>query len=122
MRPSLNLNVGSEQSESTPVIQRGKLLCYRMFDMADEIRLDEAERVLAAVPAGPGGKRVRLSRQASEYLVFVAPPLNVGLGRSSIEIPRLGRAVEAEMSARVYDYGAASVLFEISIQPGTRFA
>ena len=46
-------------------------------------------------------------------------PLEVAVGRCTIHMPRLGRDLEATCTARVFDFGAISFLYEIDIEPGT---
>ena len=100
----------------TFVVRRGRLLCYRVLDIGDEVQLEHADRLLRGTP---GHRRVRPSRQGSESLAFAAPPLSVDAGRRSIDLPRAGRRVLADVAVHVYDYGAASVAFDLEIQAGT---
>jgi len=104
-------------SDGSPTVLRGRILCYRIFDIGDEIDLDRAEALLAG---SPGRKRARLSREGSEALAFASPPLDVGMGRRQLHLPRLGQAIEAEISARFFDFAAVSVLFDVAIPPGTK--
>jgi hypothetical protein len=94
------------------VIERGKILCYRVFDAGDTIALDIAEKSLAA-------KRVELGGPLVEGLMIPVRPLEVTLGRAVIPMPELGRDLEAACSARIFDFGAISLLYEIDIEPGT---
>jgi len=104
-------------SDGSPKVLRGRILCYRLFDVGDVIHLDHAERILAH---SPGLKRARLSREGAESLAFASPPLDVAVGRRAIALPKIGREIEVEVSARFFDYAAISVLFEVPIAPGTR--
>jgi len=94
------------------VIERGKILCYRVFDAGDTIALDVAEKTLAA-------KRVEIGGPLVEGLVMPVRPLEVAVGRCTIPMPKLGRDLEAVCSARIFDFGAISFLYEIDIEPGT---
>jgi hypothetical protein len=98
------------------IVRRGSILCYRIFDVGNELLLDRAEELLA------GTSRVKLSRSGSEVLSFASHPLNVGLGRRPLELEKLGRTFSSEASARLFDYGAVSVLFQIDITPDTPLA
>lgn len=104
-------------SDGSPTVLRGRILCYRIFDIGDEIDLDRAEALLAGAP---GKRRARLSREGSEALAFTSPPLDVGMGRRTFHLPKLGREIEAEVAARFFDFAAVSVLFEVPIPPGTK--
>jgi hypothetical protein len=96
------------------VIERGKILCYRVFDAGDTIALDVAEKTLAA-------KRVDIGGPLVEGLVMPVRPLEVAVGRCTVSMPKLGRELVAECSARIFDFGAISFLYEIEIEPGTTF-
>lgn len=96
-------------------IDRGRILCYRIFDVADEIALDAAEQTLLG---SKGKHRVRPTRQGSESMAFRAPPLGVPLGARTIELPAAGPR-QFEVFVRLYESGAATVIFETEIAPGT---
>jgi hypothetical protein len=97
------------------LVQRGRLICYRIFDVGDEIALERAQKALAA------GRRVALSRDGAKALVFATPPLDVKVGSRKVELSSAGR-VDVEVSTRLFDYGAVSVAMELSIHPGTDLA
>jgi hypothetical protein len=103
---------------SDAAVKRGAVLAYRVFDAADEIALDAAERRLAGQK---GERRARVGKRGAttEALTFTSPPLEVGLGRHPLAVA--GLELEAELSARVFEYGAISISFEIDIEPGTTF-
>jgi hypothetical protein len=94
------------------VIERGKILCYRVYDAGDEIALDVAEKTLAA-------KRVEIVGPLVEGLVMPVRPLEVDIGERTIAMPKLGRDLVARCSARIFDFGAISLLYEIDVEPGT---
>ena len=96
----------------SPVIERGRMLCYRVFDTGDTIALDVAERLLGAKRVVVGGPRV-------DGLVIPVRPLEVHLDDCVIEIARAGRVVTAACSAHVFDFGAISFLYDIPIEAGT---
>jgi hypothetical protein len=95
-------------------VERGRLICYRIFDVGDEIRLEQAQTALSA------GRRMTLSRDGAQALVFAAPPLDVKLGTR--KVPLSSGGVDVEVSTRLFDYGAVSVAMELSIHPGTDLA
>ncbi len=101
---------------SLVVVRRGRILCYRVFDVGSEILLDDVER------AGLAGKRAALSRDGAQALVFAAPPLDVELGSRKTEILAGRREVEVTICARLFDYGAVSIEIEVPIAPGTDLA
>lgn len=94
------------------VLEKATVLCYRLYDVADEIDLAVAESILAR-----DARRLRLSRAGAEYLMFPNPPLVVGLGRRPLALP--GGAVEVEARARLFDFGAASIVLSVPVSSGT---
>lgn len=93
------------------VVERGMFLCYRIFDIADEIDLARAQAVLSR-----DARRMKLTRAGSEYLQLPDPPLTVELGRHPLELRSRVAAVEAV--ARVFSHGAASIILRVPIPPG----
>src|SRR5688572_11543283 len=86
-----------------PAFQRGWLVCHRLFDVGDEIALDELvprlgnERVRRMTI---GGKRDRA------FDVSVAP---VGLDLGTRPFPALGPlGVKTRLRAHFFNYGVAS--------------
>ena len=94
------------------VLEKASILCYRLYDVADEIDLAVAESLLAR-----DARRLRLSRAGAEYLMLSNPPLVVGLGRRSLALP--GGTVEVDARARLFDYGAASIVLSVPVPAGT---
>lgn len=97
-------------------VERGRFLCYRLFDIGDECDLRRAEELLGVEREGP--RRLRLTRAGSESLDLTSPPLDVGLGLKRIGLRSDGVA-DAAVSARLLDYGNLSVRFELEIPSGT---
>jgi hypothetical protein len=97
-------------------IERGKILAYRVFDAGEEIALDVAEQRIA------GSKRLEIASPLTEGLLIAVRPLEIQLATCELTLPRVNEKVSAKCSARVFDFGAVSVLYEIDIDPGTTFA
>jgi len=93
------------------VLEKAAILCYRLYDVADEIDLAVAESLLAR-----DVRRLRLSRSGAEFLLLPNPPLVVGLGRRSLALPE-GK-IEVEARARLFDHGAASIVLGVPVAPG----
>lgn len=93
------------------MIEKGSLLCYRVFDAGDTIALETAERLL-------GARRVEMGGPLVEGIVMPVRPLEVDLGPCDLVLEKLGRTLHAKCTARVFDFGAISVLYEIPIEPG----
>jgi hypothetical protein len=90
----------------------GEAIVYRLYDVGYAIALDRAVDLLAS--AAP--ERRRPSRGEAQTIQIPNPPVTVGLGSETIEIE--GRPVEAEMSARVFDFGVVSLRARVSAHPG----
>jgi hypothetical protein len=99
-------------------VKRGHILSYRLFDVADEIRLDLAESLAKDWPR----RRIALAVDAQQSMMFATSPLVITLGKRKLELPRADTNIEAEVTARLFDYGAISVLFELTLAPGTDLA
>jgi hypothetical protein len=96
-------------------VEDGLILAYRIFDVGNEIHLEAAEKLLEDAP---GRKRARLTREGAKCLEFSVPPLDVALGRRPVTLTS-GRSLEADLTARLFDYGAVSILFEWPIPTGS---
>jgi hypothetical protein len=91
----------------------GEVLVYRLFDLADALDLSHAEKLVAAPRS-----RLRLaSAQSSTAVEIPRPPLTVELGPRPL--PLASGAREAVASARLFDYGVASVCYRLPVAPGT---
>lgn len=99
------------------VIRRGKLLCFRILDIGDEVLLDAAEKCLL----GPGAdaRRLKLSRAASQALSFKAAPLEVALGVWPMPVLPGGGSVATTVFGRIFDHGNVAIRFELEVPPGT---
>ncbi|MGH7440475.1 MAG: hypothetical protein ACRENE_32695 [Polyangiaceae bacterium] len=96
------------------VVDRGCIIAYRLFDVGDAIALDGAE----ALARNGAGRRLALRREGARSLVFAAPPLDLDLGARTLALPGT-KQCEARAFAQLFDYGAASISYEIPIPPGT---
>ena len=97
----------------------GDIVIYRLFDVGYAIALDRALDLLAT--SGPERRRP----MRSEALAFQIPnpPVAVGLGSAQLDID--GRAVHADVSARVFDFGVVSLRARIAVDvdlPWSAFA
>ena len=92
-------------------VEDGTVRIYRILDVADGVDLARAE-ALAAAPTS----RMRLVSPRSA-IEIAEPPLRLRLGSRAVEIAGRSRAVEVQAS--LFDYGVASLLFELPVAPGT---
>jgi hypothetical protein len=94
------------------VIERGRILCYRVYDAGDTIALDVAEKKLE-------GRRFVMGGPLAEGLVMPVRPLEVHVGECVLQIAKVGRVLTADCTARIFEFGAVSFLYDIAIEPGT---
>ena len=90
----------------------GEAIVYRLFDVGYAIALDRALDLLAS--SGP--ERRRPTRGEAQTIQIPNPPVTVGLGAESIEVD--GRPVQAELSARVFDFGVVSLRAKVIAHAG----
>ncbi len=92
----------------------GTAIVYRLYDVGYEIRLDRALDLLAAsAPA-----RVRPVRGEAQALQIANPPLTVILGHERVALAGFGPPRDAEVSARIFDFGVVSLRLRIDAPPG----
>jgi len=94
------------------VFEKAHVLCYRTFDIAEEINLEQARRVISA-----DARRLKLGRENSQYLQLPNPPLAFELGRRALAL-RHG-PVTVDVTARLFDHGAASIILRVPVPPDT---
>ncbi|MGQ0647363.1 MAG: hypothetical protein ACT4P7_07305 [Gemmatimonadaceae bacterium] len=85
----------------------GKAVAYRLYDVGYSISLPRALDLLAA--SAPD--RVRPIRGEAAALQIQNPPIGVVLGSERIVID--GQALDAEVAARVFDFGVVSLRLKI---------
>ncbi|HET9982427.1 MAG TPA: hypothetical protein VFQ38_02520 [Longimicrobiales bacterium] len=100
---------------SEPRVEAGAVTVLRLYDVAYAIDLAAAERLAGAETAAVA--RVRLARAEPKAIDFGIPPVEIGLG--PVELG----AEMATAHARVYDFGAVSLLLRVPIAgvPWTEF-
>src|SRR5580698_8024045 len=84
------------------IVREGRLLAYRLLDVADEIDLLTVETKVQ----GGATRRGALKGEGARSLVISAPPLELALGRTAVALPRSRAKLDAEVSAHLFDYGA----------------
>ncbi len=96
------------------VFEKAHALCYRIYDIADEIDLEKARQALAQ-----DARRLKLSRENSQYIQLPNPPVAYELGRRVLAL-RAG-PVTVDSTARLFDHGAASIIITVPIPEGCSF-
>src|SRR2546423_7193502 len=88
------------------IFQKAHVLCYRLFDVAKGLNLDQARALLSA-----DSRRLKLTREGSEMIFLPNPPLTVQLARKSL--PLAHAAVSVDVTARIFDHGAISIILKV---------
>lgn len=96
------------------IIKKGKILIYRVFDIAHEVSLSEAEKILAK---DIKGRRVSLGRDPHKTIVIKEPPLTLDLGEEPVKID--SKPFKGHLSAKLWNYGALSVCMTLEIPENT---
>ena len=97
----------------------GETIVYRLFDVGYAIHLDRASELLSS--SAP--ERLRPVRGEALAIQIPNPPLTIGLGTETITLA--GERREAEISARIFDFGVVSMRARIVSPTGvpwSRFA
>jgi hypothetical protein len=101
-----------------PGIASGQVLLYAIFDVADEADLPAVEAILrrAADTSPAQVRRLQLERQRSS-VTFANAPVALQLGERMLQ---LGAAAHtAAVVAKIYDFGALTILWSVNIPFGT---
>lgn len=91
-------------------VQSGALIVHRLLDVADAMDLARAEALWLA-HAGGQTRRSRLATAAADELAFEVPPALLVLPAQTIELD--GCATPAELTARLYDFGAVALALRV---------
>jgi hypothetical protein len=95
------------------VVQSGQVVALRLFDLAYEIDLKQAEAVWARRAQG-GSARSRLVRTPAKAVSFGVPPLTLDLGPVALEVG--DGLVAAVATVRLYDFGIAALALRILVR------
>jgi hypothetical protein len=90
----------------------GAAIVYRLYDVGDEIALDRALDLLAS--SAP--ERVRPVRGEGQAIQVKNPPITVILGTENVAVA--GERLDAEVSARIFDFGVVSLRLRIPAPAG----
>jgi hypothetical protein len=95
-------------------VARGSIIIYRIFDVAEEYDLRRIEETLTTAGSS---SRLKLARSTGRALILRDAPLTLALGTTDV---RIGKdAAKAELFARVWSYGVASLQFRVPVEQGT---
>lgn len=97
---------------ATVTVRSGELVALRLFDMAYAIDLPRAEAAWLA-HVGGASRRSRLASAPPKAIAFDVPPLMLAL--EPIELILDGVAVNAQVSARLYDFGVIALAVRVAV-------
>jgi hypothetical protein len=89
---------------------KGSVVVLMLYDVCEEIRLEELRRILGAQPAG---RKPSFKHPAPEYVRFERPPVVEPLERFA-----LGTGEEWQGQLKYYDYGVICVELEAPFEGG----
>lgn len=89
---------------------------YRLYDIAEEIKLDTVENILAQ---NKPTTRMRLARIRPKSMQFKNPPVTVELDGGRVELPQ--GSFSTAVTAKIYDLGVVSIVQRILLPPGTGY-
>jgi len=95
-------------------VKKGKILVYRVFDIGSEIDLEKVEKLLEDKKTK---ERFKLDRKHNMSLFISMTPVAIQLG--SVEMKLQDKKIQAELTAKVWHFGSASLCFQIPIEDGT---
>jgi hypothetical protein len=104
-------NTGGINDGAADLRVAGDATAYRLLDVGYSISLDRARELLAA--SAP--ERIRPGRSEAAALQIKSPPLSLLLGHERLVVG--GREYDAEVAARIYDFGAISLRVRVLL-PG----
>jgi hypothetical protein len=87
-------------------------LCYRIYDVAEEIDLGRAATLLPK-----NVTRVAFARAGSEYIQLSNPPLSIDLGQRVLALK--DGEINVQVTARLFDHGAMSIIVRVPIVAGS---
>lgn len=89
-------------------ILKGSIIIYRLFDISWWLDLEKVEKRV------DGAQRLRIERKRfSRAFHFANPPVTVNMGSISWEYD--GKSFDIQRYAKLYDYGALSVITEVPV-------
>ena len=101
------------QDAVQPIVAEGEIITYRLFDIAYAVDLDRAEKILARRPSARGTRR-RLNATPPKAVAYDAPPVVLSLEPVLLSIN--GSPLEANVTGRLYDFGAVSLAIGLAVR------
>lgn len=90
----------------------GSAVVYRLYDVGYEVRLERASSLVASGSVG----RARPVQREAQAILIRNPPVTVNLGTEPVVVH--GQIVDAELSARIFDFGVVSLRLRVPAPAG----
>ena len=95
-------------------VEKATVLCYRIYEIAEEIDLERARKLISE-----DARRLKLGRENSQYLEMASPPLAYELGRRPLAL-RTG-PVTVDVTARLFEHGSVSIILRVPVPATAHF-
>lgn len=92
-----------------PRVAAGRIAVTRLYDLAYAVDLEQVER-----DARESATRLSLGRAKPRAVYYARPPVDVALGQ--VEFSLASERVTADVRARIYDFGAVRLAYEVAVQ------
>jgi NTP pyrophosphatase (non-canonical NTP hydrolase) len=90
-------------------VTEGRIAVTRLYDLAYSIDLERVEREYSEATT-----RLRLTRAKPKAIFYARPPVDIALGHAQLQLT--GGPVDVDVKARVYDFGAVRLSYELSVE------
>jgi hypothetical protein len=90
-------------------VTEGRIAVTRLYDLAYAVDLERVERDVRE-----SATRLRLTRAKPQAIFYARPPVDIALGHAQLQLD--GGAVDVDVRARVYDFGAVRLSYELSVE------
>lgn len=97
-------------------VAKGSILAYRVLDVGELVAIEAAEELV------PSARRVIIGGPPVEGAVIAVRPLEFAMPERELVVPGIPGPLRARVTARIFEFGAISILFEIPIEPGTELS
>lgn len=95
-------------------IKKGKILIYRVFDIAHEVSLSKAEKILSLESKG---QRLKLSKDPLQTIIIKEAPLTLQMGEEAFNVD--SKPFKGAVSVKLWNYGALSVCLTVEVPENT---
>ncbi len=95
-------------------IEKGSILIYRVFDIAEEVNLSRVEELLTSEGTRA---RLRFTLTPRQVVIMRNAPVTMSLGETDLTLHN--KSLKVEAFAKIWDYGVLSIMFQVPIEAGT---